>query len=661
MKKKILFIITVVSLMFAINLLAEENMGLKGFIKDLNVNQDNLGFSSYGLLEHSSKIDVKIYSNKEKLEGLKSFIAKYNYFSVNYNIDNNIDAHDVVITVTFAKVTKIVSPKNNIVKKDDKKNNTKNKIAEKEPKLKKEEKAVKIKKKKKCPRRVKVEVDAVTVKPFTIFKNFKLEVLPANEMVLTALAEGIISEIMYENEESVEKGQLFLKLDKKNINEELQVLKQKLKDWKTNLFKREHWKIRSPRAEDNAKKIISETMELINTKEKELADMSIAVNMPGNIFHNLSVGDKVEKDSAIAKIVNSSKMMIELPSADINLFKINDKVNLRFNDISELYSGTVVNFKSKLVIEIDNSNNLLKKGMVAKFKVVKEIITDMVVIKSDWILSDENGSFVYIVNGKRAQKVYIIIKTIDTLKKESLIKSGLLKDDEIILTNVDCLTDKKKIKVMVVDEKTGKLVKRKKKSKTVKVEPTKERKINRVKTVDVKSVIEEDMKESFFKLSVGAGYHYIADSIFSDIYGNGLIAGSFEASYTIKNKFEIFMGVDYISKKGNFTELSEEVSLTMMPMYFGGKYNFQTKGKIKPFVGIAFTSYAVKEKSDEEEISLTTYGPSILVGVNMSLNQKLDLFFKLKYDAVQLEIEALDNEKLDISGSGVVLGVSYRF
>jgi len=667
MKNKIYLLIIFVLLVQGFQFAVEHSAnGVKEFVKYINQNQKDLGINSYGLLEQDGRIDVKIYLPKEQLSGLKKIVEKYNYTNIKYGSGNEFDNHDLVITVTFNKVKKESEDKfteKKVVDNSDDNNkpNIKNDISlerkvNKKPNLivSKEKKI----KKKKCPRRVKVQVEKVLIKDFNLYKNFKLPIKPSNKIDVISQTKGVVSKLSVENSNYIEAGTVIVNFDIKKINEELSVLKNKLKDWKTKLFKREHWKVRSSRAEDNAKRIIKETQSLIELKQEELNLMKVQAQINGKIFYKISVGDSVEKDGIIATIINDKKMKIIIPESDEKLFNNNDKINIKFENISELYSGTVTIDGTRKFIEIDNKNENLKEGMFASFKVVKEIVKDAIVVDSSLLYKENSRIYTFVVEGKRAKKVYVKVKSEDKIRKESLVESGLLREDEVIITNQNCLKDKKKIKVMVVDPVTGKLVKRKKKKfkQRIKRETVKE-KILKQTSVSINRV-----SGNFLKLSLGGGYHYIADSIFSEIYGNGLISGRFELSYTINNKFEIFLASNYISKKGNFTGLKEDVSLNMIPVYFGGKYNFNTDKKFSPFVGLAFTAYAVKEKTNDEQTAfLTDYGASLIVGVNMALNRNIDLFCHLKYDYIQLTVEALDNEKLDVSGTSLVVGASYRF
>ncbi len=650
-------IVSIISVLLILGLQMQANQvkeGLKGFVKHLNENQDTLGFNSYGLLEHADKIDVKIYLIKDKVENIKAVLANYEYLDVNYNLEVSSGPDDAIITVTFSKK----------VKKAAVKTEKKAETAEKtEPKAESSEEA---EEKKDCPGRVKVQVVPVAIKTFDIMKRYSLPLAPANETGLTAEYDGTVSEILVENGGAVENGQLIFKLKSDELKKEIAELNVKLKEWKTKLFKRERWKVRSPKAEATAKRIIAETETAIQQKEKQVIGMNLSAPMSGYVFHNLTVDGTVSAGSAVAKIVNSNRMKITIPSEDAQYFSENTVVKVKVDNAVELFNGIVKMGESGLLIMIDNASQALKKGMMAQFKVVKMSVADGKVINSDLVQKDGQGSFVYIVNKKRAQKVYLKIQAEDKGQKETLVKEGLLKEDEIIATNLDCLKDKKKIKIMVLDKESGKLVKRKKVKKT---EPTAEREVVAVeKPVEPKKVDKpkkkkkmEQISGNFLKLGLGAGYHSIADSIFSDVYGNGMMSGRFELSYTFSGKYEVFAALDYIAKKGNFTGLKEEVDMTMMPLYLGFKYNFNPKAKLSPFAGLAFTSYSVKEKFESEEVSQTASGPSIIAGANFSLSPKLDIFFHLKYDAVKLKIEALENEELDISGASLFFGASFKF
>jgi len=619
-----------------------EKKGMTDFVEYLNTQKEELGYKTFGLLEHPDKVDIKIHCTDDTIGNILAGIEDFRYEK--YTIER-VSPNNVTVIVNFSK------PAPGGVDQDVEKPGA-------EAASKTESKAEAVETKKDCPRKVKVQVQEITPKIFMEFKYFKKPIVPAKEVDVIATSDEIISEVLVKEGDKVTKDQLLLTFDPERINREILKAQSDLKSWRQILFNREHWKERSPRAENQAKEKIKEAETQLEEYKERLTQLEIRSPVDGKVTFVKDKETGIGTDRIVAKILDESIMKIDLPAEDGPLFKDSQKIRLYFKDARGAYLGMVDKKESSLKIIIKNDDLRLTEGMIAHFRVLFKKHENAVVIDLKKFLEDEKGKFVYIVDRKNAKKVYPIPGPVEA--GNMLVLSGLSLEDEIITTGIECLEDGKRISVVVLDPETGKLKKRKKKKPEVAVvKPPEKEKPEIVAEKPVKAPIETD--KGVLKLSAGFGFNMIGEEVFKEVYGSSFISGSFGISYSFTSRIEMFAAASIISKKGSFTEFEDEVTLTMFPLYVGGRYKFDAFSKLKPYIGAAFTIYNMKEKTATVKTpNKSSSGLSLNGGAAMNISPTFELFLDLKYDLVKMSVEDLESD-LNFSGLRLTLGVAYRF
>lgn len=634
MTRKLLIVIgLILAVSGSINLFSVPvNSGKKGlddFIEYLNSHKEELEYKTYGLLEYPDKVEIKIHCTDKTIGKILAGIEDFNYEK--YTLER-VSPNNVTAVVVFSKpgVKAVEEPTSDVV-----------------PKTEGEEDAVE--KKKDCPRRVKVQVREVTPKIFMEYKYFKEAIVPAKgfDAIVPLDLDELVSEVLVKKGDKVTKGQVLLTFDPEKINREILKAQSDLKSWKRILFKREHWKVRSPSAENQAKREIEKAEALLTENKNLLTKLEVKAPEDGEVIFVVDKETGIGTDRVAAKIINDSVMKIDLSTEDRHLFKDGQKGRLSFKDAGFVHFGKVEKKRDSLKIILENDKHKLTSGMVASFRILLKKHEKAVVVDPKILLEDETGKFVYIVDGKYAKKAPLTLGPVEG--GNILVLSGLSFGDEIIITGTECLEEGKKIRVVVRDPKTGKLKKRKKKKPGIEV----------VKPVVTKEPEETD--KGLLKLNFGFGFNMIGEEVFKEVYGSSLISGYFGISYSIFSRLEMFLAASYMTKKGSFTEFEDEVTLTMIPMYVGARYKFNAISKFKPYIGAAYTIYSMKEKTATVTTpSNTGTGVSLNGGATMNFSSKFELFFDLKYDLVKLTIEGLE-DSLDFSGLRFTLGVAYKF
>lgn len=635
-------------------LMAEEQKGLDEFLTYLKDNKDTLKYSTYGLIEHTEDVVVKIYGPKSSklvlLESLKEY--KHKEIAVEES-----SAEQIIFSVTFYKVrpqddekeTAPVEPKVEKIEPAEKKEVTEEKKVTSQPEEKKPETT-----KKKCPRKVKVQVREMVPQTFEEYKYFEKQVSPDQEVELTALLTGKVKEVLVSTGERVSKGQVLVIFDTDALEKEVASVQALVERWKKILRQRQNWKERSPRAEKQAEEKLEEAKQLLTEKETELSQGQVKAPFDGRIISVVSPEESLETGALVLKMETDHTMKVEIDDIDAQFFTQDQEIKVSSKEFEETLLGVVTIVDGETKIRIKNEGFKLSSGMKVNFRVLIKTYEEAMVLSESEILKDEKGPYVYIVAGKRASRRDLALGPVE--KGKVLVFSGLEKGYEVIITNVDCLKEGKKIKVMVYDPESGILKPRKKVKKPV-VKP--------VKIKEVKPEVEIVEKKYFLRVAAGGGHSIMTGSAYTDSYGTGGFIGSISFAYPITKNIEIFLGGGYLSNTGKFAGADNpesEITSTMIPLYLGGRFFLKKIKKFRPYLGAAVAYYTIYEKYTAdwlEDIDESGFGFAFFGGTLWEISSKLNLFFDLKYDYIK--VSPLEGDTADLSGLKPIIGLSIKF
>jgi RND family efflux transporter MFP subunit len=351
----------------------------------------------------------------------------------------------------------------------------------------------------KCPKTVKVLVEEIKGSTFLEFKDLEENILPWKTDEFKSPIAGGIKKLEISVGSDVKTGDVVALIDDAPIKKEIALAKANIRKWKRQLSRREGWKVRSERAELQAKRNIKKYTDLLAQKEEELKNNRVTSPVDGRIdVLRVNEGDFLSKDFILGTIVNIEKVRILLETyAD----RVTDgqKIKIDIKELSKTVEGVVrKEAGAGTYIYIENSDKQILHGMTAQFRILFQEHKNVVVLPREKILEDEAGHFVYVVNGKYAGKAVLKIGPVE--EGRALILKGPTVGDEMIVSEVlsakqgtlkekmVCVSHDHKIKVMVMDEVKGKYVKRKKGVPPVKpVTPVK--KVKKVKPVEKKKEV----------------------------------------------------------------------------------------------------------------------------------------------------------------------------
>lgn len=540
----------------------------------------------------------------------------------------------------------------------------------------------------KCPKKVKILAKEIKGTDFNEYRHFSADFKPESIDVKTSVS-GKVTDLRVSEGDLVSQDWVIAIVDNA-LQDQLKTQEGEVSKWQRILKARQNWKERSPRAEAQAQKKVEEESAKLEEMKVNAQDRMIKSPIAGQV-----VSLPVEKDAEItegtifAKIVNSKKMLAVVPidEEDRALFSVGQQIVLQSD--AEAYAKVIAIGDGSVTLFIDNSDKKFDSAATLKFKLLRQAYQDAVVLTKSNVLEDDGGSFVYTVVDKTAKKTYL--KTGPVEDNKVLVLEGVNIGDYMIYAEIIslkegtvreelvCVEDGVRVVVMEKDPETEKFQKAKKvkmmkpaaeeeeepvEPVEVKKEEVKKEEIKKEEVVEEEKVEEEPVEKvvrNYFSLGLGAGFVNKFDENFKEVYGSGF-SGLFHLSYTIKSKFEIFINISHYKKTGIIEVINLESDLLMVPLYVGGKYIFNTSGKIKPYLGLAWAVFNVKETNDfrQDTNYNTSHGMSLLGGVYFSLSNKLDLFGGLRYDIGKVTIEEF-NEEADLSGIRFHLGFLFNF
>lgn len=169
-------------------------------------------------------------------------------------------------------------------------------------------------------------------------------------------------------------------------------------------------------------------------------------------------GTQVEAGAIIAKIMNYKTMFmdVQLPEKHIGKIKTGQPVNItnytipedtikgKITQISPAINTDTRTFKANILI--DNSDYLLRPGMFVRADIITDRRDSVIVIPKNIILSRQKGKTVFIVDRGVASER--IIETGLENEDETEVTRGLSKNDRIVTSGFETLSNRSKVKII---------------------------------------------------------------------------------------------------------------------------------------------------------------------------------------------------------------------
>jgi hypothetical protein len=186
-----------------------------------------------------------------------------------------------------------------------------------------------------------------------------------------------------------------------------------------------------------------------------------------------------------------------------------------------------------------------------------------------------------------------------------------------------------------------------------------EEKVRAPEAVPKKKIIYPPIESMAATFSFGP--YEVFDQLYNQIYvGNTLMFG-FELSRIFarndNHNFGVVLGANYYKDKGSSTLTQEEATFTLIPYYFCVEYLWNQE-EVIPFVRLGLNIMSYKEKSEVHEVSGSSVGPQIALGIYIKIPEIEQL--RLKFYFMWMGATAKE-EDVDINIGGIEAGLGITF
>jgi RND family efflux transporter MFP subunit len=277
---------------------------------------------------------------------------------------------------------------------------------------------------------------------------------------------GQIQEILVEEGEYVQKGQLLARLNTSITANTIEEVKTQL-ELAITLYEKQQqlWdknigsEVQYLQAKNNKESLESR----LKTLEAQLDMAYIKSPIDGIVdLVNIEEGELAMPGFQIMQVINLSKMKIyaEVSEKYLPVIHKGDQVNLTFPtypdlnmDVAVYRTGNVINLGNRtfpVELRIDNINKMLKPNILALMTFLDYSHDDALVVPSIIVKKDLKGEYVYVsrnVDGVDvAKKVYI--STGRSYNDESMVLEGLQEGDKVIIEGYSQVTDGTEVKII---------------------------------------------------------------------------------------------------------------------------------------------------------------------------------------------------------------------
>jgi len=320
-----------------------------------------------------------------------------------------------------------------------------------------------------------VPVEVVAVARGDIQQTYRtITTLEAERDVqVVARSTGLLQDILVEEGDTVEKGQLMAQLDVEQLELEVAQLSatssklQKELDRQTSLFKR---KLGTSDALDRANFEYKSQLAQYKLSKLKLNYASIKAPISGIVTKRLvKPGNLIRDNDILFEIVDLSslKAILYLPEKELANVKKQQNILLSIDALAgKVIMGKIERIRPtidtqtgtfKVVAKLNNENNFLKSGMFGKVEVVFDIHQNSLIVEQHAVITQDNRSHVFVVKDNKAIQTPVSIG----FRHNGLLEitDGLLEYDKVITTGQQIIKHDTLVEIVGDEEQVAKKVK----------------------------------------------------------------------------------------------------------------------------------------------------------------------------------------------------------
>ncbi len=286
-------------------------------------------------------------------------------------------------------------------------------------------------------------------------------VLPQERLTLKSEAEGIVEELKFDEGNTVKRGQVMAHISTKEQQVRLDMARADYKLAQVNFERDEQLSLKSliPQAQYDQSEARRDSAKLAaQLAEINVKKSVVQAPMQGAIKTRfIKLGEFVRKGEPVAEILDMRKIKVELniPERDIIGLKVGQTVQVEpyvmegtflEGNISKIgLEADARNRSFPVEVSVDNTNQNLRSGMLARVVINRGEQTNQVVIPRNAIIEREKGRIVFLEDSGTA--VERMIETGITDQDRVQVTSGLALGDRLIVEGHTKLTNREAVVV----------------------------------------------------------------------------------------------------------------------------------------------------------------------------------------------------------------------
>jgi membrane fusion protein (multidrug efflux system) len=309
----------------------------------------------------------------------------------------------------------------------------------------------------------KVKIVEVIPIPLTDYLVLPGTVKPYEDIDLAAKSSGTVKWVGPKEGDRIQKGEKLLKLNMESVatrvTEARARYNQAVKDY-ARMKKLYEEEIVSKRQFDNARTTLDTSKAALDAAGVHLDDGSLIAPISGILDRlNVDQGEYINPGQTVMKIVNISKIKVELPvpEKDILYFKKGQKVKVEMEKINgekQEFAG-VIDFVSMTAenttrtylvkVAVNNPEQLLRPGMIVRAHLVRRDVQEAIAVPFFTIIDREDGKAVFVVEDGVARVRPIEYGIFQQNIVE--IRGGLELGEQLVIVGQRTLVDGEKVDV----------------------------------------------------------------------------------------------------------------------------------------------------------------------------------------------------------------------
>ncbi|KGR90259.1 hypothetical protein CD30_12370 [Ureibacillus massiliensis 4400831 = CIP 108448 = CCUG 49529] len=198
----------------------------------------------------------------------------------------------------------------------------------------------------------------------------------------------------------------------------------------------------------------------LESAKQRLDDKVVKATISGEVTSvDAEVGEMASGQSPLATVVsmNTVSLNVNLLQGHLNSFAVGDEIEVQVIGLEGTFEGTVSYISSissgsglfTMEVQIDNSDKVIKPGMVASIVMEEVLEQDKLMVPTEAIIQKEGKSVVFIVQDNKAVQKEVEVIRFNT--ELTAVTGELKENDLVVISGQNLLNDGDLVKVMEED------------------------------------------------------------------------------------------------------------------------------------------------------------------------------------------------------------------